>query len=105
MQPLRLLQHLSVAATKLPQHPVGYMRDALSWVTEGPPQGLQCGKEQKKKLITNINIKEGKVNVAFSVGYYLMYINSTNKQTESNKQIIIMSILLAGILHSPAALQ
>lgn len=44
MQPLRLLQHLPVAPTEFPQHPVGDVGNALSWVTEGPPQGLQDGK-------------------------------------------------------------
>lgn len=37
MQSLRLLQHLPVAPAKFPQHPVGHMGDALSWVTKGPP--------------------------------------------------------------------
>lgn len=45
MQPLRLLQHLPVAPTEFPQHPVGDVGDALSWVTESPPQGLQDGKK------------------------------------------------------------
>lgn len=37
MQPLRLLQHFPVAPTKFPQHPVGDVGNALSWVSEGPP--------------------------------------------------------------------
>lgn len=56
MQPLRLLQHLPVAAAKLSQDSVGYVGDALGWVAEGTPQGLQ----HRVKSRGNISFGVGK---------------------------------------------
>lgn len=84
MQPLRLLQHLPVAATKLPQHPVGYMRDALSWVTEGPPQGLQHRKRRSeiRNSVLTANKRSRELKELMNVICYHIYntLNINRKQ-------------------------
>lgn len=47
LQSLGFLQHLPVAATKLPQYPVRHMADGLRWVTQRPPQRLEGGRGVK----------------------------------------------------------
>lgn len=41
LQPLRLLQHLAVAAAELAEHAVGHVRNVLGRVAQSTPQRLQ----------------------------------------------------------------
>lgn len=80
MQPLRLLQHLPVAASKLSQHSISYMGNALRWVTQGAPQGLEgkCEEEGGNYAIKCITKKtmQGKVANKSSLVILVIIINN-----------------------------